>query len=172
MTELTRTLRTGAKTGLSVDSMLAAALMAEMINPSRELWLVSPWITDVRVIDNRHGSFDALFGDVPPSSWRLSDALLRIAGAGSHVYIITRPDSHNEAFLRRIEAAELDTVHVRRDADVHEKTLCGQEWLLTGSMNYTVRGMAKNDESVTYKVGGPDAGQARLDLARRWRSGA
>ena len=167
-----RTLRTGAKTGLSVDSLLAAALMAEMMSRSEELWLVSPWITDVRVIDNRHGSFDALFGETPPRAWRLSDALLCAAGAGSDVSVVARPDPHNEPFLRRLEAARLDTLHVRRDADVHEKTLCGQEWLLTGSMNYTVRGMSRNDEAIIYKVGGPDAGQARLDLAQRWRSGS
>ncbi|MFF8961902.1 phospholipase D-like domain-containing protein DpdK [Streptomyces globisporus] len=172
MKDLTRTVRTGARTGLRIDSMLSAALMAEMLIPSHDLWLVSPWITDVQVIDNSHGTYDSFFGDVPPSSWRLSDALLRIAGAGAHIHVVTRPDPHNDAFLRRIEALELDRVHVQRDPDVHEKTLCGQEWILTGSMNYTMRGMAKNDELVTYKVGGPDAGQARLDLAQRWRSGS
>ncbi|MEU9335131.1 phospholipase D-like domain-containing protein DpdK [Streptomyces sp. NPDC048290] len=172
MKDLTRTMRTGARTGLRIDSVLSAALMAEMLSPSHDLWLVSPWITDVQVIDNSHGTYDAFFGDVPPSSWRLSDALLRIAGAGAHIHVVTRPDPHNDAFLRRIEAPELDRVHVQHDPDVHEKTLCGQEWILTGSMNYTVRGMAKNDELVTYKVGGPDASQARLDLAQRWRSGS
>ncbi|MFB8403875.1 phospholipase D-like domain-containing protein DpdK [Streptomyces sp. NPDC055912] len=172
MKDLTRTVRTGARTGLRIDSILSAALMAEMLNPSSTLWLVSPWITDVQVIDNSHGTFDAFFGDVPPSGWRLSDTLLRIAGAGAHVHVVTRPAPHNDAFLRRIEAPELDRVHVQRDPDVHEKTLCGQEWILTGSMNYTVRGLAKNDELVTYNVGGPAAGQARLDLAQRWRSGS
>ncbi|WP_328376860.1 phospholipase D-like domain-containing protein DpdK [Streptomyces sp. NBC_00440] len=172
MKDLTRTVRTGARTGLRIDSILSAALMAEMLNPSSDLWLVSPWITDVQVIDNSHGTYDAFFGDVPPSGWRLSDTLLRIAGAGARVHVVTRPDAHNDAFLRRIEAPELDGVHVQRDPDIHEKTLCGQEWILTGSMNYTVRGMAKNDELVTYKVGGPDAGQARLDLTQRWRSGS
>ncbi|MEV8095180.1 phospholipase D-like domain-containing protein DpdK [Kitasatospora sp. NPDC085879] len=172
MKELTRTLRTSAKTGLSVDSMLAAALLSELISPSRQLWLVSPWITDVEVIDNRHGNFDSLFGDVPPSSWRLSDVLLRLSGAGTEICVVTRADPHNDLFLRRMESADPKRLHVWRDPDVHEKTLCGQDWLLDGSMNFTVRGMAKNDESVTYKMGGPGAGQARLDLARRWRNGA
>ncbi|GAA2607321.1 phospholipase D-like domain-containing protein DpdK [Streptomyces axinellae] len=171
MKELTpRTLRTGPRTGLRIDSALSAVLMAEMLNPSREVWLVSPWITDVTVVDNSHGAYDAFFGDVPPSSWRLSDTLLRIARGGARVSVITRPDPHNEVFLRRIESSRLTGVKVWRDPDVHEKTLCGQEWILTGSMNFTVRGLAKNDEAVTYKVGGPDAGQARLDLAQRWRS--
>ncbi|WP_432097985.1 phospholipase D-like domain-containing protein DpdK [Streptomyces sp. WAC 04229] len=172
MNDLTRTVRTGARTGLRIDSILSAALMAEILNPSSDMWLVSPWITDVQVIDNSHGTYDAFFGDASPSGWRLSDALLRIAGAGAHVHVVTRPDPHNDAFLRRIEAPEMERVRVLRDPDIHEKTLCGQEWILTGSMNYTVRGMAKNDELVTYKVGGPDAGQARLDLAQRWRSGS
>ncbi|MGW1669132.1 phospholipase D-like domain-containing protein DpdK [Streptomyces sp. NPDC002324] len=173
MSVLERTVRIGARTGLRVDSMLSAALIAETVNPSSELWLVSPWITDVQVLDNSHGAYDSFFGDVPPLGWRLSEALTRIASPEARVHVVTRPAPHNAAFLQHLESApERDYIRIVQSPDVHEKTLCGEDWILTGSMNYTIRGMAVNDESVTYKVGGPDAGQARLDLRQRWGAGA
>jgi phosphatidylserine/phosphatidylglycerophosphate/cardiolipin synthase-like enzyme len=68
--------------------------------------------------------------------------------------------------------APAGAVTVDRVAEVHEKTFCGDDWLLTGSMNFTTRGITLNDEAVRYVVGGPEPGQARLDLERRWRGGA
>lgn len=169
MSHLSRTVRTGEQTGIRVDSLLTAALLAELLAPSAELWLVSPWITDVEVLDNSRGTYDVIFGDIPPVTCRLSETLGRICAAGGRIHVVTRPDPHNDDFLRRLHT-EVPSGRARTvcDADVHEKTFCGEDWILSGSMNFTVRGMEVNDESVTYKVGGPDAAQARLDLARRW----
>lgn len=173
MSVLERTVRIGAGTGLRIDAMLSSALIAEVVNPSNEIWLVSPWITDIQVLDNSQGAYDSFFGDVPPLGWRLSEALIQIASRGIRVHVVTRPDPHNAPFIRRLESStERDFIHIVLNPEVHEKTLCGDEWILTGSMNYTVRGMAVNDESVTYKVGGPEASQARLDLRQRWGAGA
>ncbi|MEY9846177.1 phosphatidylserine/phosphatidylglycerophosphate/cardiolipin synthase-like enzyme [Streptacidiphilus sp. BW17] len=172
MSRLERTVRTGARTGLHVDTMLAAALLGEVLAPSDDLWLVSPWITDVQVLDNSQGAYDAIFPEAPPSGCRLSDILARAAAAGARVHVVTRPDPHNDDFLRRLSTTAPTTqLRITCDADVHEKTLSGGDWILSGSMNFTIRGMKVNDESVTYKVGGADAAQARLDLAERWKDG-
>jgi len=39
--------------------------LAELVNPGTEAWLVSPWISDIPVIDNGSGSFDAINSDWP-----------------------------------------------------------------------------------------------------------
>ncbi|GAA0957261.1 phospholipase D-like domain-containing protein DpdK [Streptomyces rhizosphaericus] len=167
-----RTLRTGQYTAIRVDTMLSAALIAEFIAPSDHLWLVSAWITDVQVLDNSHGAYDALFGDTPPLGCRLSDAVARIAHGGAHVHVVTRDDPHNEDFLRHLmKAASGRKLHIVRDPDTHEKTLCGNDWMLSGSMNFTIRGMARNDEKITYRAGRDAAAQARIDLAERWGNG-
>ncbi|WP_030419653.1 phospholipase D-like domain-containing protein DpdK [Streptomyces sp. NRRL F-5065] len=167
-----RTLRTGQHTAIRVDTMLSAALIAEFIAPSDHLWLVSAWITDVQVLDNSHGAYDALFGGTPPAGCRLSDAVARIAHGGAQVHVVTRDDPHNEDFLRRLmKAASGRKLHIVRDPDIHEKTLCGNDWMLSGSMNFTIRGMARNDEKITYRAGSDAAAQARIDLAERWGNG-
>ncbi|WP_318272094.1 phospholipase D-like domain-containing protein DpdK [Microbispora triticiradicis] len=174
MTRLERTVRTGNRMGLRADSILSTALLAELIHPGPKLWLVSGWITDVEVLDNRHGTLDGLLGDDPPAMCQLSDLLNLIAAAGAQLHVVTRPDQHNHAFVNRLRAAVADKRHlyITFDPKVHEKTLCGRNWMLTGSMNFTISGLGDNEESVTYRVDDPAVAQAQLDFAERWKEQA
>jgi hypothetical protein len=153
--------------------MLTAALLSELVNPGDAVWLVSGWLTDVEVLDNTLGAFDAILGESPPRACRLSEMLALIAEAGAHVHVATRPGPHNEEFVERLRTAIRDEqrLQVVLDPDVHEKTICGRNWILSGSMNFTVSGLGNNEESVTYKVGGRDVAQAQLDFAARWDNG-
>lgn len=173
MSELERTLRTGARMRLRADSMLTAALLSELVSPGDAVWVVSGWLTDVEVLDNTLGSFDAFLGESPPTTGRLSEMLALIAEAGAHVHVVTRPGPHNEVFVERLRSAIQDEqrLHVVLDPSVHEKTVCGRNWILSGSMNFTVSGLGSNEESVTYKVDGRDVAQAHLDFAERWGNG-
>ena len=99
MSELTRTVRTGARLGLRAESILSAALMSELVFPGDSLWVVSSWITDVEIVDNTQGTFDAILGDSPPPVLHLSQMLGLIAAAGAHVHVATRPGTHNGIFL-------------------------------------------------------------------------
>src|SRR5437660_679004 len=40
--------------------LLGLLLAAEVVSPSRELWVVSPWISNVAVLDNRAADFSGL----------------------------------------------------------------------------------------------------------------
>ncbi len=175
MTGLTRTLRTGNRMRLRADSILSTALLAELAQPGGSLWLVSGWITDIEVLDNTQGAFDALLGDNPPANCRLSQMLSLIAVAGSRIHVVTRNNSHNQIFAARLRQAMTDPkgqLDFRFDDKIHEKTLCGRDWMLTGSMNFTVSGLGDNEESVTYKVDDPEVAQAHLDFAERWKEQA
>lgn len=164
-----RTIRIGDGTGIRIRPLLRSVLLAELLAPSPQLWLVSPWITDVDVIDNNSGEFDAAFGDDSVTVCRLSDALGRICTSGADLHVVARPDRHNDRFIDRLAThAPSDRLTISLAPEIHEKTFCGKDWMLTGSMNFTVRGMVFNDEAVTYSVGGAQPGQARLDLERRW----
>lgn len=165
-----RTLRTSLVTGIRLDPVLAATLLAELLDPSEELWLVSAWVSDVAAVDNTRGDYDSLFADASARTYPLSEILALLTRSGTHLTVVTRPAEHNETFLGRLRhRAEPQRWTLVQHADVHEKTLCGRNWLLTGSMNFTLRGMRVNDEAVTYKVSEAAAAQARIDFARRWR---
>jgi hypothetical protein len=167
---LERTIRPSPVTGIRLDPVLTAVLIAELLAPSPELWLVSAWVSDVTAVDNTRGDYDSLFPDAAARTYSLSEVLGLLTGNGSALSVITRSDERNSQFLARLRRqANQQRLHVVQDPDVHEKTFCGQNWLLTGSMNFTQRGMRLNDEAVTYKVSEADAARARIDLTRRWR---
>jgi hypothetical protein len=166
-----RTLRTSPFTGIRLDPVLTSVLLAELLAPSEELWLVSAWISDVAGVDNTRGDYDSLFADASARIYHLSEILGLLTVSGSNLSVITRPAAHNNTFLNRLRLrADQHRLTVIQHPDVHEKTLCGRNWLLSGSMNFTQRGMQVNDEAVTYQVSDAAAAQARIDFARRWRA--
>lgn len=170
MTGLKRTVRTGSRMSLRADSMLSSALLSELASPGGDLWLISGWITDVEVLDNSQGAFDSILGEDPPSACRLSNILALLARAGTSIHIVTRPDAHNKIFIERLRVGVQDDgrLHIILDPKVHEKTLCGREWILSGSMNFTVSGLGDNEESVTYQVDQSEVAQAHLDFFEKW----
>lgn len=164
-----RVIRTGRATGLRIDTVLATVLTAELVAPSNDLWLVSPWISDVAVIDNTSGSYDSVFVDPSNRIYTVSEVLSLLTTNGARVTVVVRPDTHNLTFLDRLRRnANTQRLRIVEHEDVHEKTFCGDDWLLTGSMNLTVRGMHVNDEAVTYKVSTEVAAAARLDFRHRF----
>ncbi|GAA4472864.1 phospholipase D-like domain-containing protein DpdK [Phytohabitans houttuyneae] len=170
---LERVVRTGRTTGLRIDKILTTVLVAELVSPSRILWLVSPWISDVNAIDNTTGGYDSVFIEATNRMYQLSEVLALLTHSGATLNVVTRPDAHNDTFLRRLRRlAKAENVYVVQDDDVHEKTFCGDDWLLTGSMNLTVRGMQINDEAVTYKINDQVAANTRVDLRRRFGADA
>lgn len=172
---LERTLRTSRVTGIKVDPVLKAVLLAELLWPSEQLWLVSPWISDVVALDNSRGDYDGLFEGSVARGYTLAEALTTIIANGASLAVVTRPARHNTPFLDKLTRLVDGTgnrhrLEIVQGADVHEKTFCGHDWIISGSMNYTIRGLEINDEATSYKVGTAPAAQARLDLTHRWKA--
>jgi hypothetical protein len=151
-------------------TLLETVLVAECLRPSRVVWLVSPWISDVPVFDNRGGSFSHVFPNSGERELRLSEVLLHIAEAGTSVVVATRDDPQNAAFLAAIapEAAKGRDITVTTSPDLHEKTLAGDDFVLSGSMNFTQAGLDWNEEQVTLDTDTETVAAARRDLRSRW----
>lgn len=164
-----RVLRTGQAIGVHPDSLLSSVLVAELLSPSAELWLVSPWISDVPALDNTRGDFDSLFSAPETSVYPLSQVLGLLTHAGAKLTVVHRPDKQNERFLTRLgRRAHSDRLKIISGEVEHEKTLCGHDWYISGSMNFTFNGMQVNDEAITYRVSLELAASTRIDFRRRW----
>ncbi|WP_019901867.1 phospholipase D-like domain-containing protein DpdK [Salinispora arenicola] len=121
-------------------------------------------------LDNSRGEFDTLIADASARTYGLSETLAMLAAAGARLNVVARPAEHNRTFLSRLRrSVDASSLVIVEHPDVHEKTFCGRNWLLTGSMNFTLRGMQVNDEAVTYRVDDAAAAQTRIELAHRWR---
>src|SRR4026209_1396521 len=90
--------------------LLQIMFASELLAPSRCLWIVSPWLRDVPVLDNATGSFAALCSEFPRSDVRLSQVLRELIDRGTSVVIATRPDSGNRQVIEGILGARQGAV--------------------------------------------------------------
>lgn len=160
-----------------VEVLLQNLLVMEALVPSASLWLVSPWVTDIEVVDNRAAGFAGIEPLWPQRRLRLSEVLASLAQRGTEIVIATRSDEHNQLFHRRMSAASAavgaaDRVRIVIDEhdEQHEKGLLSDGFFLSGSMNFTVRGIRLNDEVVSITLDPDEISQARINMRDRYGS--
>lgn len=141
-----------------LKELLQSIFTAELLSPSQELWLVSPWITNIPVIDDSSGQFRRLNGTGRGSLF-LVDVLTRLASDGTLVRVVTRP-GESAAFLSALQGSNhgsrIDTgeglIVLERDT-LHAKGLAGDGYCLWGSMNLTWSGTSRWEELVEFAYG-------------------
>ena len=138
---------------VQVADLLQSLFAAELVCPSNILWMVSAWISDLPVIDNRDASFSGYDTSWTNRPIRLSELLIALAEYGTQVVVVTNTDPHNETFVHRLgllaqEAGVNDNVTVLQRKDLHVKGLLGDGYHLHGSMNFTHNGVRVLTEEV------------------------
>lgn len=169
MTSTERMIRKHRHTRVLVETLLETVLVGELLRPSTCVWLVSPWISDIGVVDNSRGTYDSLSSTFSPRRLRLSEVLGWLTHSGTRLEVVTRPLPHNTLFLERLKrVADGTNVGVVKHDDLHEKTLIGDDWVISGSMNFTINGVEVLDEAVSYKANRTAAASARVYFGQRW----
>ena len=158
---------------LQVADLLQSLFALEAAAPSKVLWMVSAWISDIPVIDNR----DASFTDVGRSwgmRWiRLSEVLVALASQGTEVVVVTNTDAANHGFIHRLhalasEAGVSDLVVTSQRQDLHAKGLLGDDFHLHGSMNFTHNGVRVLAEDVVFEVDSDHVHRAQLEYLDKY----
>jgi hypothetical protein len=142
---------------------------AELLAPSRSLWLVSPWIRDIPILDNTTGSFLALCPDFPLTEVRLSLVLRQLLARGSQLVIAARPDPRNTQVydsLRGIGSDDSLIFHAR--SELHAKGIVGDAFSLIGSMNLTYNGLDRLTEMLIFETDRSAVDQLRLSFRREY----
>lgn len=135
-----------------LEDLLQTLLVTELLSPSRRIWLVSPWISDIPVLDNSTGSLAAVAPSAPSRHLRLSEVLSRLAESGSQVTVITRQgEPHNAHFLTALGTLT-NQVAMHEHPQLHAKVLASERFVLSGSMNFTNYGLGRNVERVTLDI--------------------
>jgi hypothetical protein len=133
-----------------LQDLLQTIFVAELLAPSHELWLVSPWITNITVIDDSSGRFRVL-NEFGRSRLHLVDVLARLQQGGTRVVIVTRPHE-SRAFLSALRNASrhvsADRLEVIERETLHAKGLVGDHYCVWGSMNFTWSGTSRWEELV------------------------
>jgi hypothetical protein len=154
--------------------ILQAIFAAELISPSRALWLVSPWISNIPILDNRSNAFLSLEPAWGESRVRLATVLLKLASLGTRVVVATRPIDHNADFIAAIQngyVAGGPRPVIHRARELHEKGILGDGYHLGGSMNITFNGISVNEEALHFQTDAGEVARTRVLLAQRWPGG-
>jgi len=154
-----------------IPDLLQTIFVAEFLSPSRCIWIISPWISDIPVIDNQTNAFLAIEPSWAGARVRFSQVLAKVVDLGTTVHIATRPDEHNNSFFERLRVevpASVRTLNVHCVNELHEKGILGDGYYLSGSMNFTLNGISLNEEAVHYYTSPEIISETRLVFGSRW----
>jgi phosphatidylserine/phosphatidylglycerophosphate/cardiolipin synthase-like enzyme len=157
------------------EALLQSILLAELIAASEIIWLISPWITDVTILDNRTGSY----AGVEPTWTRRGISLVEVLSAllrrGTKIVVATRPDPHNVRFVDRLTTAahgigcsQQLLIHQDDRERLHEKGLLGDDYYISGSMNFTESGIRLHDEAVKVDLDPQEVALARVHFRQAY----
>ena len=109
----TRDLRTTAFASREeLADALQSLFVSELLLPSKPLWIVTPWVSDVPIIDNCAGRFRGLIPGLAHRWIRLGELLEHQIERGGSIVLACRPNDHNETFTgllsRRLRSLGID----------------------------------------------------------------
>lgn len=156
----------------SLPEIVQALLAADLLDPPRHLWIVSPWVTDVPVLDNSAGGFAILAPDWDHAPIRLSLVLARLLACGTTVRLAVRGDGLSDAFVaalrRQTSVSAADSLGVYYADTLHEKGLLSDHYYLRGSFNLTHSGLNSNEEAATLHTAPAEIAEAQMAFVQRW----
>ena len=170
MTQLSRDIH-GPAQSRAICDVLQTLFSAELLRPSKPLWLCFAWVTDLQLLDNTARQFALLQPDWPTTQIRLSKILGALLARGGQINVVLREHTHNIAFITALERLRTDhgtNIRWAVGDNFHAKGLLGDSFFLNGSMNLTVNGVSVNDEHVVLRLDPALLAQQRLEFADRW----
>jgi phosphatidylserine/phosphatidylglycerophosphate/cardiolipin synthase-like enzyme len=153
---------------LQAADLLQSLFVVELVCPSRVLWLVSAWVSDVPVVDNSAGGFVGIDPAWDARQIRLSELLVALAARGTQIVVAANTDDHNRAFAERLHSASRqfgvdELVQVGLHPRLHAKGLLGDDYHLHGSMNFTHNGLRILTEELVLELDPDYVQRTRLD---------
>jgi PLD-like domain len=163
-----KTANTGQK---EIQELLQFIFIGEILSPGQRIWIVSPWISNVKILDNRTGLFTSIDPTWGKKEIRLIEILIRLMILKVEVILVTRPDEHCKRFFQEmsepIENYGLQGQFKKFYREkLHTKGIMTAENLLTGSMNLTYNGLFLLDEHIIFDVDSKIIAQTRLNFEK------
>jgi hypothetical protein len=137
-----------------IRELLQLIFAAELLAPSSCLWVVSPWLRDIPILDNTTGGFLAVGPALPRGDVALSVILRELLERGTRVVIATRPEQGNRQVLDALgispEMSD-DRLVFQERAELHAKGIAGDRYCLIGSMNLTFNALENLTEMLIFQ---------------------
>lgn len=153
-----------------IRELLQMMFLGELLAPGgARVWLVSPWISNIVLFDNRAGGFGTVNPEWRNREIRLIEVLSDVMIRGTDLAVATSFDAHNEPLISALtmaaeEAGVKEKLCIVRRQHLHIKGILLKRGLLTGSMNITYNGLEVNDEMVVYDTSANNLAEARINF--------
>ena len=157
----------------SLKNIYQSIFFAELLAPSRPLWLFSGWISDIAIVDNRARQFQSLCPNWEAREIRLSECLDALCDRGGTIALVLRNEEHNTAFIKAIKTTRGwhdRHIGIAISDQQHAKSMVSEHFMIDGSMNYTYNGITFNDEKVVYRSDESAIHEELIKLDEQWRS--
>jgi hypothetical protein len=160
-----------------IRELLQMMFLGELLAPGGErAWLVSPWISNITLFDNRAGGFGTINPEWGNREIRLIEVITDVMARGTALGIATGLDDHNDPLIDALtmaadEAGLGGKLSIVRRQHLHIKGVLLKRGLLTGSMNLTYNGLELNDEMVVYDTTAKTLAEARINFESYVRAG-
>jgi phosphatidylserine/phosphatidylglycerophosphate/cardiolipin synthase-like enzyme len=151
-----------------IRELIQQMMLSELLAPGgQRVWFVSPWISNVVILDNRAAGFSSLNPDWGEREIRLVEILVYLMTRGTSLGVATSFDKHNDSLIALLsesanDASVADRLAIVQRKSLHTKGILASRGLLTGSMNLTFNGLEINDEHVIFDSTPQSIAQARL----------
>ncbi len=164
--------------GRKVSDLLGSLLVTQLLlrRADAPLYIVSPWLSDFRLLDNRFGQFEDLFAAesmIVGNRWVTFGEMLRELSRTCAVRIVTWTDPSSKSFVERYGKGKNITIRFEEGHRDHQKGMLADSFYFEGSMNFTYSGVYRNREKVTCTTalgsqGRQKVNEARLEFDRLW----
>ena len=164
--------------GKKVRDLLSSFFVTLLLgaNTFRGMYLISPWLSDFKLFDNKFGQFKDLFrkytgfGENP--NILFSEVLIETSES-LPINIITWPDNKSKIFAKLFDDVKNVKIKFEKTQKDHQKGLLCDLFYFEGSMNFTYSGVYLNKEKITCNaVYDPDGerkiNEAYLEFERIW----
>jgi hypothetical protein len=157
---------TGAAT---LKELVQTMFVGELLGAGEAIWIVSPWVSNIILIDNRSGNFDSINPEWGRREIRLVEVLATIMGKGTKVVLVTRNLDTNQAFIAALRE-QVTTLAIKEMLDIvirdglHTKGILLTRSMLLGSMNLTYSGLEMHDEYIEFCINPEDLARTRLEF--------
>jgi len=137
-----------------------------------DIWLVSPWVTDFQLLDNRAGDWNCIQPAWGARQVNLSELLMLAVDSGCKLHLVTTRDEINESFVKKmlggIQGSE--NFNLFYSKELHTKGLLCSSFFLHGSMNFTYSGANRNDEHAQLITNVSSILEAKLEFEDRYNA--
>lgn len=163
---LTRTIFINDKFGMrQVKETLGNLMIGACLSPNT-FWLVSAWLTDFELLDNRGGDWDVLNPAWGNRVINFSEVIIYAIESGCKFNIVTNKEPVNNAFQERLRLGVPNTRNLKiiQSQNLHKKGLLSPSYFLAGSMNFTYSGTNKKEEQITLNLDPDTIFEAKLEF--------